>query len=59
MASYRYRTQIPAEYLNASINCREAEIVVFSKPTVEDVEFAKGLKGQGVVVVIDKRYLLK
>ena len=53
MASYRYRTQIPAEYLNASINGEDAEVVVFSKPLAEEVELARELKGKGSRVVID------
>lgn len=56
MASYRYRTQVPAEYCNAHINesgGEPAEIVVFSKPYPEDVELARQAKENGAKVVVD------
>lgn len=58
MASYRYRCQIPADYLNkhgfkASINHGEAEIAVFAKPVPDDVRLAKELKSKGVDIIFD------
>lgn len=55
MASYRYRALIPSQELGegTSINGGEAEIAVFSKPCVEDLELAKDLKSQGCKIVVD------
>ena len=57
MASYRYRTQIPAEQLaddySVSINSGTADIVVFSKPVEEDIELAETCKNDGTKVVVD------
>jgi hypothetical protein len=47
MASYRYRCRIPAQQIGASINNADADILVFSKPTAQDVR----LVGNKVTVV--------
>jgi hypothetical protein len=51
MASYRLRTQIPAQQIGAAINEGEADVLVFSKPTQEDVELARKAKGFAKIVV--------
>lgn len=51
MASYRLRTEIPAQQLGATINTGDADIIVFSKPVAEDVEMAKAAKGRAKIVV--------
>ena len=38
MASYRYRCRIPAKQIGASINDANADILVFCKPTAQDVK---------------------
>lgn len=53
MASYRYRTEVPAKHIGASINGGHAEIAVFSKPFPEDVDLAKQCKESGAKVVVD------
>ena len=58
MASYRYRCEIPAKWLNengveASINGGEGQIVVFAKPMPEDVELARECKEKGAKIVFD------
>ena len=59
MASYRYRTQIPAEQLtqrgefNVTINEGEADVVVFSKPVQTDVGLAEQCKKDGTKIIVD------
>lgn len=53
MASFRYRTQIPADYIGAAINDGDADIVVFSKPWPEDVDLARYAKADGCKIVVD------
>lgn len=57
MASYRYRTQIPAKELEddyaVSINSGEADIVIFSKPVKEDIEIARTCRNDGTKVIVD------
>lgn len=57
MASYRYRTMIPAQQLSddytVSINEGTADIVVFSKPVEEDIEIAETCRSDGTKVVVD------
>lgn len=50
MASYRYRAQIPAEELGAEINTEDADVLIFSKPMIEDVELARKNKDKKIVV---------
>ena len=57
-ASYRYRCEIPAKWLNengcpTTINGGECEIVVFAKPIDEDVDVAKKAKDDGCKIVFD------
>lgn len=53
MASYRYRTKIPAEQTGAQVNGGEADIVVFSKPCSQDLELLRECKQDNVPVVVD------
>ena len=53
MASYRYRAQMPADYLKTSVNGGPCEIAVFSKPCEEDLALAKDLKAKGSKIVVD------
>lgn len=53
MASYRYRAEIPAKQIGATINGGEAEIAVFSKPMAGDMELAESVKSQGCKIVVD------
>lgn len=53
MASYRYRAQMPADYLGVPVNSGECEIAVFSKPSEADLKMAVSLKAQGVKIVAD------
>lgn len=53
MASYRYRTEVPANHIGATINGGEAEIVVFSKPVPEDLEIARIAKDGGAKIITD------
>src|SRR6185436_5411339 len=52
-ASYRYRAQIPAQQLGASVNGGEGSVFIFSKPTPDDLTLAKECKAEGVKVVAD------
>lgn len=52
-ASYRYRAEVPAKYVGATINEGPADIVVFSKPILDDVVLAKDYKSKGAKVVVD------
>lgn len=51
MASYRLRTEIPAKHLGAKINEGDADVIVFSKPSPEDLEVARAAKGHARIVV--------
>ncbi len=59
MASYRYRAEIPAEEVGklngfkCGINDGDADIVVFTKPTGDDIAVAKKLKADGAKIVLD------
>lgn len=53
MASYRYRTAIPAMELGAKINDASANILVFSKPIQSDVALANKAKQRGAKIVVD------
>lgn len=59
IASFRYRTQIPAEEVakhngfRTFVNEGEGDIIVFSKPIAEDVESARKAKELGAKVVVD------
>lgn len=52
-ASYRYRAEIPAQQIGASINGGEGSVYIFSKPTPDDMVLAKECKAEGVKVVVD------
>ena len=52
-ASYRYRAEIPAKELGATVNGGEGAVFVFSKPTPDDLVLAKECKAEGVKVVVD------
>lgn len=50
-ATFRYRSQIPAKQLGGSVNGGEASVLIFSKPTPDDLELAKQHKGDlGIIV---------
>ncbi len=54
MASYRYRVKIPSENIEGfdiSINGGEAQIIVFSKPQIDDIELARAYKGKVHIIV--------
>lgn len=54
LASYRYRTELPAKAVGAQINDGQGEIIVFSKPLKGDLETAKMCKEQlGCKIVLD------
>jgi len=52
-ASYRYRAAIPAEAIGATVNGGEAQVLIFSKPTPDDVTLAKESKSDGLKIVFD------
>jgi hypothetical protein len=52
-ASFRYRAQIPAQAIGASVNGGEGQVFIFSKPTPDDLILAKECKADGVKVVAD------
>lgn len=52
-ASFRYRSQMPAEYLGASVNGGEADVLIFTKPRPEDLGLAKEAKAEGITIVVD------
>ena len=52
-ASYRYRAEIPARAIGATVNGGEAQVLIFSKPTPDDVAMAKEMKAEGVKIVAD------
>jgi hypothetical protein len=51
MASFRYRTLIPAQQLKAKVNIPDADIVVIGKPT--SAEEVQCFKANGQTVVVD------
>jgi len=59
MASFRYRTQMPATEVakhngfKTAINGGDADIVVFSKPTKDDFPIAEKAKLEGAKIVVD------
>lgn len=58
MASYRYRSAIPCAELvklghECHVNSGEADVVVFSKPMLNDYEIALDVKAQGAKVMVD------
>jgi hypothetical protein len=52
-ASYRYRSVIPAAQLGGTVNGGEANILVFSKPTPDDVALAYESRAEGLTIVVD------
>lgn len=53
MASYRYRAEIPAKELGWEINNLDADVIIYSKPVIEDVAEARALKEAGKKIVVD------
>ena len=58
MASYRYRADIPARALSeigfeTDVNQGEADVVVFSKPMLDDLQMAHAAKKEGARVIVD------
>lgn len=53
MASYRYRAQMPAQALGASLNDPSADVVVLAKPAPEDVSMARTVLDDGRAVIVD------
>jgi hypothetical protein len=57
MASYRYRTKMPAEHLSkthtVSINEGLADVIVFSKPVPNNLDLAKQCKKDGTKIIVD------
>jgi hypothetical protein len=53
MASYRYRCEIPAAYLGASINDKTADVWVITKPESVTVPEVKKALGNGQSVIMD------
>lgn len=52
-ASYRMRSEFPAQYLGGTVNGGEGEIIVFSKPLPDDLTLAKECKAEGVKFAVD------
>jgi len=52
-ASYRYRAEIPAKAIGATVNGGEAHVLIFSKPTPDDVILAKESKADGLKIIFD------
>ncbi len=52
-ASYRYRAAIPAEQIGGTVNGGEAHVLIFSKPTPDDLVLAKESKAEGIKIVAD------
>ena len=52
-ASFRYRAQIPAAWLNASLNDLTADVVVVSKPESVTIPEVKRCLGNGQSVIVD------
>lgn len=53
MASYRYRCQMPARELGAEINNPNADVLVFSKPDKQDVDWMKKARKEGRTCIVD------
>lgn len=59
LASYRYRARIPCEQVGkingytTALNDGEADIVVFSKPSAEELPIARQAKADGAKIVVD------
>jgi hypothetical protein len=53
MASYRYRAQIPAKELGASINDFTADVLIFAKPQRQEVRLLKDAQARGAKVIAD------
>ena len=53
MASYRYRGQIPCDYLGAAMNDREADVWIVTKPESTTVREVKKAMGDGKSVIMD------
>lgn len=53
MASYRYRCQMPAEWLGADINNPKSDVHIYTKPIPPDVEHARKAKSEGKTVIVD------
>jgi hypothetical protein len=53
MASYRYRAEIPARELGASVNDPSADVLVFAKPMPDDACEARRAKARGAHVIVD------
>lgn len=53
LASFRYRAEIPAKAIGASLNGGEAQVLIFSKPTHEDLALAKDMKAEGLRIIAD------
>ena len=52
-ASYRYRAAIPAEAIGGTVNGGEAQVLIFSKPTPDDIQLAKDSKADGLKIIFD------
>lgn len=53
MASYRYRAAMPANAIGASVNDMSADVLIFAKPMMGDVELAKLAKLHGRTIIVD------
>ena len=53
MASYRYRVEMPAHWLNASINNPRAGVHVYAKPVPLDIGHVTRAKAEGKAVIAD------
>ena len=52
-ASYRYRAAIPAAAIGATVNGGEANVLIFSKPTPDDLILAKESQADGLKIIAD------
>lgn len=52
-ASYRYRAAIPAQAIGGTVNGGEANVLIFSKPTPDDIRLARESKADGIKIVAD------
>lgn len=52
MASYRYRAAMPAQWLGATLNNWQADVLVLSKPTIRDVLSARLIAAKGVQQIV-------
>lgn len=53
MASYRYRSELPAHQLGVPLNDWTAELLIIGKPTVDVVQRVREAKAQGRHIVAD------